>query len=330
MAVHTDQLNAMTHEKYWPEVKSQVTTETPFMTRLFKNATHSGSGVSFKWTAAYKMEDGQWYAGYEILDKTPIDEFRDAELDWRNFTVPCSISGEEEYKNAGPEGFHKLLKNKMKLLVARHRYYLGRGVFQGGGVAAKEWHGLYLGANTGAIAELPTSRAYAGVTAGTDDTGSGDFTNWWQNYYIDGGNAALDLGDFTKMIHTLNSRGSHVSIIPTTFAGLNALEVKMLTAQRFVTPHPEIAKIGYTSISLKGIPVVGDVHCYAGATSGSSAFYFIDESDLIMEFVKGRFMKKTPWMTNDEQDARVMRTLTSGVFVVPTPRLHGIVHSVLD
>ena len=330
MAVHTDQLNSMTHEQYWPDVISQVTTETPFMTRLFKNASKNGSGVSFKWTAAYKMDDGQWYSGYEILDTTPIDEFREAELDWRNFNIPCSISAEELYKNSGKEAFHDLLANKMKLVRDRARYYMGRGVFRGGGAAAKEWHGLYLGANTGVIAELPTSRAYAGITAGTDDTGSGDFTNWWQNHYIDGSNAALDQGDFTAMFHELASRSAKTSIIVTTFAGMNALEVSMLASQRFVTPHPEIAALGFTSISLKGVPVVGDVHCYEGATSTSSAFYFLDESDLVLRFVKGRFMAKTPWMKPTDQDAQVMHVRNSGVFAVLTPRKHGIIHSVAN
>lgn len=330
MAVHTDQLNSMTHEQYWPDVVSQVTTETPFMTRLFKNASKNGSGVSFKWTAAYKMDDGQWYAGYEILDTTPNDEFREAELDWRNFNIPCSISGEELYKNSGKEAFHDLLANKMKLVRDRARYYVGRGVWQGGGAAAKEWHGFYLGANTGVIAEDPSSRAYAGITAGTDDAGSGDFTNWWMNDYEDGGNAVLNTADFTEMVHTLNSRGSKPSIWVSNFNGMNALEIQLLSQQRYVTPHPEIAALGFTSISVKGIPAVGDVHCYAGATSTSHAWYCIDESDLVLRFVKGRFMSKTPWMKPNDQDAQVMHVRNSGVFAVLTPRKHGTIHSVAN
>jgi len=309
---------------------SQVTTHTPFMTRLLKQKQTNGSGMSFKWTAAYKMDDGQWYSGYEILDVTPIDEFRDAELDWRNFNIPCSISADDLYNNSGKEAFHDLLANKMKLVRDRARYYLGRGVFRGGGAASKEWHGLYLGANTGVIAELPTSRAYAGLTAGTDDTGSGDFTNWWQNDYTDGGGNALDTGDFTAMVNNLASRGANTSIIVTTHAGMNALEVKLLSQQRYVSPNPQIAQLGFPSIDVKGIPCVGDVHCYPGATSSQSAFYFLDESDLVLRFVKGRFMKREPWAKPIDQDAQVMHVRNSGVFAVLTPRKHGIIHSVAD
>ena len=335
MAVHTDQLNVMTHEQYWPDVVSQVTTETPFMTRLLKRAQKNGSGVSFKWTVAHKMEDGQWYAGYEILDIAPIDEFLEAELDWRNFNIPLSISAEELYKNSGKEAFHDLLAEKMKLLRDRARYYMGNGVFRGGGAAAKEWHGFNLGGvaggvSTGVIAEDPSSRAYASITAGTADAGSGDFTNWWQNHYINGGDAVLDLGDFTAMVNELQSRSAKTSIIVTTFAGMNALEVKLLSQQRYVMPSAEIADLGFVGINVKGIPCVGDVHCYHGGTSTSSPFFFLDESDLCLKFVKGRFMKREPWRSPIDQDAQIMHVRNSGLFAVLTPRKHGQIHSVAN
>jgi len=331
VALHTDQLNVMTHEQYWPTVVSQVTTSTAFITRLFsKVKDERGSGVALNWTAAYKLEDGQWYSGYEILDTTPIDEFKEAQLDWVNFNVPCSISGDEEDKNQGKEAFHDLLAQKMKLLTERATHYMGKAVMQGTGAAAKEPLGLSGGsATTGSVAETPTTRAYAGLTCGTDDVGSGDFTNWWRNQTLDGGDAAFTLANLRTIVSKVKKVGGKPSIIVTRIEGTDAMWSLCEGKQRYTTPHPEIAEIGFTSMQFDGIPVVHDFHCYP-STGTSSNWYVLQEDDFILRFIKGKFMHRTPWMVPQDQDAKVMHLRNKFTFGPRTPRIQGVYHSAAD
>lgn len=314
----------MTHEQYWPNVVKLVTTATPFAARLFKNKEVRGSGVSFKWTVAYKLEDGQWYSGYEILDTTPIDEFREAELDWVNFNVPVSISGDEEDKNSGKEAFHDLMAEKMKLLTGRCTHYIGNAIMKGRGDSGdtKEPYGIYT-----AVAEDPTSREYAGITAGTDDTGSGDFTNWWQNVYKDGSNAAATLANIRYVVSQCQSRGKSPTVLVTTHQLLDKVWSLAQGYQRFTTPDPEMAEIGFRVFTFDGIPIVADTHCYRDSTNSASNLYALHEPDLTFRFIKGKFMHRTPWLVPTNQDAKVMHCRNKFVFAVKNPRIHGVYHS---
>ncbi|GAG16415.1 unnamed protein product, partial [marine sediment metagenome] len=241
MALHTDQLNVMTHEQYWKSVVSQTTTSTAFISRLFKSVKdEQGSGVALNWTAAYKLEDGQWYTGYEILDTTPIDEFKEAQLEWVKFNIPCSISGDEEDKNQGKEGFHNLLSEKMKLVTQRATHYMGKAIMQGTGAAAKEPLGLSGGsATTGSVAETPTTRAYAGLTSGTDDVGSGDFTSWWLNQTVDGGDNPFSLTSLRSAVSKVKKAGGRPSIIVTRIEGTDSMWESVQGQARYTKPHPE-------------------------------------------------------------------------------------------
>jgi hypothetical protein len=321
----------MTHEKYWPSVVSQVTTSTAFISRLFSNVKdETGSGVAQNWTAAYKLEDGQWYTGYEILDTTPIDEFKEAQLAWVNFNIPCSISGDEEDKNQGKEAFHNLLAEKMKLVTQRATHYMGKAIMQGTGETAKEPLGLSGGsATTGSVAETPTTREYAGLTCGTDDVGSGDFTNWWRNQTVDGGDDPFSLSKLRSAVSKSKKAGGKPSIIVTRIEGSDAMWESVQGLQRYTKPHPEIAAIGFTSLSFDDIPVVHDFHCYP-STGTSSNFYVLQEDDFILRFIKGKFMHRTPWLVPIDQEAKVMHCRNKLTFGPRTPRLQSVYHSAAD
>ena len=314
----------MTHEQYWKTVVKVVTTDTPFAARLWKNSEVRGSGVSFKWTVAYKLEDGQWYSGYEILDTTPIDEFKEAELDWVNFNVPVSISGDEEDKNQGKEAFHDLMEEKMKLLTARVKHFIGNATLQGRGVSGdtKEPYGIYT-----AIAEDPAARAYGGLTAGTDDAGSGDFTDWWQNAYKNGSNAAATLANIRYVNSQCQSRGARPTINVTTHELMDKIWSLIEGKQRYTTPDPELAKMGFTSFTIDGIPIVADKHCYRDSANSASNLYAIHEPDLTFRFIKGKRMHRTPWLVPTNQDAKVMHCRNKFVFAVKNPRIHAVYHS---
>jgi len=317
-----DQLNATTSEFYWPSVVSQVVTSTPFLTRLFKRKKTRGDGTKFRWSIAHKLNTGQWYSGYELLDVTPTDDISEAELDWVNFHIPLSISGDEIDKNQGPERIHDLLAEKMKLAKQAAVYYMGKGIWRGQ-AALKEPVGIYY-----AVAEAPTGTTYAGITRTTEDAGSGDFTNWFWNQFKDGGDAAPTLAGFEEVFNNCERGEAQPTVIVATREGYSKYWSIAQPYQRI--PHDDISAIGFKSLTFNGVPVIKDDHCYKAAVdSTSSNYYFLHEPDLELRFITGKFMDRTEWVIPRDQDAMTCAIRNKFVFAVKTPKLHGVYHSCL-
>lgn len=326
MALDTGQLNLMTREQYWPDVVSQVTTDTAFLTRLFKKKKMRGSGRSFKVTMLVEVHDGQWYSGYEVLDVTPTDPFKEAEFDWVDHNIPISISGDELDKNTGKEAFHDLMAEKMKYAVDSARKALGKAVLQGQGSAHKEPDGIYnrtTSANS-AIAENPLAGTYGGIARATADAGSGDYTNWYANYYDDI-SGALDLTDMQKAISGCEKNGARPTIIVTSHEGIGTFYAQAKGSQR--VDHDEISALGFRSFQFAGIPIVADKYAWRDT---ESSFWYLYEPDLELRFLNGKFMKRTPWFTPKDQDAKVMHIRNKFIFAVRTPRKHGIMFDVTE
>jgi len=323
-----NQLNATTDKFYYPSVVSQVTTSTAFLTRLFKRKKMRGDGTDYRWTIAYKLQSGQWYSGYEILDCTPTDDLSEAYLPWVDHTVPLAISGDELDKNSGKEARHDLLAEKMKLLRQSCTYYIGNGIFKGTGAAAKQPVGISNDSTGGAIAETASSGTYAGIVRGTDDVGSGDFTNWWRNQTKDGADAAPTLAGMEAIFRLCQIGTAQTTIIVTSKQGYSKYWSLCQPQQRI--PHDDISKIGFRSLTFNGIPIVHDDHCYRDSTNNASNYYFIHEPDLELRFLTDKFMKRTPWFKPKDQDAMICRVINKFMFAVKTPRIHGVYHSCLD
>jgi hypothetical protein len=317
-----DQLNATTNKFYWPSVVSQVVTSTPFLTRLIKRKKTRGDGTKFRWSVVHMLNSGQWYSGYELLDVTPIDQIAEAELDWVNHHIPLSISGDEIDKNQGEERIHDLLAEKMKLAKQAATYYLGSGIWTGTS-ATKKPTGIYT-----AVAETPTSGTYANIVRGTDDTGSGDFTDWWQNQYHDGSNAAPTLADMEIVFNNCERGEYQPTIIVTSRQGYAKYWQIAQPYQRI--PHDDVSALGFKSLTFNGIPVVKDDQCYRDSTNSASNFYFLHEPDLELRFITGKFMDRTDWVVPRDQDAMTCSIRNKLVFAVKTPKVHGVYHSCLD
>jgi hypothetical protein len=329
MALDTGQLNLMTKEQYWPDVVSQVTTDTAFLTRLFKKKKMRGSGRSFKQTMNVLVADGQWFSGYEILDVSQDDPFKEAEWDWVGHNMPVSISEDELDKNTGKEAFHDLMDEKMKYAVDSSKKALGYAIFQGRGSAYKEPDGLYNRQTTAnsAISELPTSGTYGGIVRGTDDGGAGLYTNWWQNGYKDV-SGALALNDMQKAIQDCEKNGARPSIIVAAHEGMSTYYNQAKGAQR--VDSDEISSIGFKSFVFAGIPVVADKYCYRDSSGSECSYYFMDESDLELRFLNGKYMHRTPWFTPKDQAAKVMHIRNKFIFAVRSPRKHWLLHGVTE
>lgn len=320
---------------WFPTVVSQVEVATAFLARLFKKRKLNGHGTKFRWTIFHQLDEGQWYAGYEILDTTPTDPLAYAEVDWVKHNLPIAISGDELDMNTGKEAVHDLMEEKFKAATASVKHYMGSKIFKGQGAGVKEPLGIADGQyattvddTTGIVAENPAARAYGGKTAGTDDTGAGDITDWWQNVYIDEAGGALDLGLMNKTFSQLEARNSQPTIIVSSFQGLNAYWAKAQPQQRI--PHDKITAIGFRSYQFNGIPIVGDTHCLRDSSAEQSNFYFLHEPDLFLVYLNGKYMKRTPWYTPKDQDAKVMHIRNKFAFGAKTPRAHGVYYDVAE
>src|SRR3990167_1026160 len=84
----------------------------------------------------YEIGTADSYSGYDILYVTPTDGITAAFYDWREASVPISISGLEEQKNKGESRMLNLLEAKTKQAELGMQDFFNKSLLQGNGGSA--------------------------------------------------------------------------------------------------------------------------------------------------------------------------------------------------
>lgn len=104
----------------------------------------------------------QWYSGYETLNIGVNDFISAAEFDWKQASVPVSISGLEELRNSGKHAVIKLLKSKIENARRTFVNQMGVAVYaDGSGSGSKEIGGL------GLLVPTTVTNTVGGISANT-------------------------------------------------------------------------------------------------------------------------------------------------------------------
>lgn len=104
----------------------------------------------------------QWYSGYEPLNIGVNDFISAAEFDWKQASVPVSISGLEQLQNAGRHAVIKLLRSKINNARRTFVNQMGVAVYADGtGTGGKEIGGL------GLLVPTTVTNTVGGINANT-------------------------------------------------------------------------------------------------------------------------------------------------------------------
>ena len=315
------QIEATTQKYHDKELKDCTKFRSYYLTKLLGRSREFVDGRSYTWPVKYARVSTQWLAEYEKQERSPTEQITQAEEPYVFSSTACVLSEQELKKNQGKERILNLLSKKLSMLRDDVEKDLSTAIWTGD--ASKEPRGILSDTSTAGWIDMSAdtgsqSGTVAGIVRGTDDTGSGLFTNWWQAH-VDadiGGDISED------WINQLIQGCSHDKDAPD-------LLISGKTVHQYVyniatglerEPHSDAAKLGFKSISINGIPYVWDEDC---GSADADAIFAFNMKDHGLYFLKGSKMHRTEWFKPQDQRAIVCDMINDLTFVVEVPRNQG-------
>lgn len=251
-----------------------------------------------------EAEVGGWYSGYGLLDTSPFDTIKNPVWDWKQASVPITVSMRDLAKANSPEAVANLLMVQTKQAEMRMAELLADGIWSAGTDVLLP-DGMQLAVDsTGVYGGLSRS-AHPGWAAQED-----------------GATAALTLPALNNMFTNLTIGGNHPTLIVSQKAAYNLywnLNVNNVTYNVGPQGHDEqLASAGFTNQLFNNVPWLIDDH-----VPNSTSIYLFNEEhmDLIVnplgDFIVEDFAKPI------NQNAFVSHIHFMGNFIIEAPRLQG-------
>lgn len=257
-----------------------------------------------------------WYSGYEALNVSPTDHISAAEFDWKQASVPISMSGLEQIQNSGKNAVIKLAAAKIRNGERTFKNQMGAATYADGtGSAGKEIGGLRL-----LVASSPSTGTVGGINR----------ANWtfWRNTsqsattVIGAAPSATNFQIAMRSMWLATSKNNEApDLIVQDNNHFNHFWGSMQAIQR-VTNSGD-AQAGFTSLKFVGADVVLDGG-QGGACPANTSYFlntdylqFVTHKDRNMEVVGGERVSLN-------QDASVQIMLWAGNMAVSNAAMQGV------
>jgi hypothetical protein len=319
-------------------LEDEISTSNAFLFKVMKNknAWKSESDLGDRWGVPlmYDLGNADSYSGYDILDTTPTDGITTAFYDWRQMSVPVSISGLDEKKNSGSETkILNLLEAKIKQATMGIQDLFGKSLLQGNGPnSATAINTAYTSPNNASvfIDPLPLLIKYDPTTSTTIGNINQSTHTWWRNQKKD----FTGVSTYAGFLKGLRNLYNNCMKGPGGGPDLHVLEqqtyelYEAALAAAHQNPSYQSADIPFDNIAFKGKPAtwdefVPDVH--TGSTAITVGTWFMINT----KYWGGRYhsatnFASTPFQRPENQDAKVAQILWLGSFGVSNRRKQGV------
>lgn len=249
-----------------------------------------------------------FYHGYGVLDITPQEGHTSAAYNWKQASVPVSVSGREErIQNAGSSIVHRIVTAKQRQAELSIRDKINKAFFSSS-VGADD---------IGSLVSTIDATSTIGDINSTNNS-------WWQAAVTTGGSFATQgLSDMRTLWNTLAQRNpvGGTGLIITTSTVYEFYEGTLQPQQRFTGSVS--ANGSFENLLFKTAPVTFD----AAANSGVMYFLNADALEFISHsgtnFIMSEFVKPA------NQDARIAQMLFAGELVAINRRKLGKIDSIV-
>lgn len=213
--------------------------------------------VPLSWT---RFVAGGPYSGYDLLDVSPSDTFKNAAFDLKQYYVPVSIDGGSIIRSNSPEAVVNLVGAMFAQAEAEMAENLGAGIWSNNS-NVKGIDGVVAAVDNGAV-----TTTYGGLSRASN-------TFW--NSQVALASPPLSFIQLQQVFGNCTEGGRRPTIIVTTQQIWNILwALSQATSSGF--PYQsfparaggedsQLAQAGFSNILFNGVPVVVDSHCPAGS-----------------------------------------------------------------
>lgn len=244
------------------------------------------------------------YAGYEQLDVTPQDGMTWAQYNWKQYSASISISGAEESKNRGEAKLISLLESKARQAEMSLRKTMSTDIYGDGTTNSSK-------SFTGLAALISASASVGGIDPST--------YTWWKSATGTSSSfAANGLDTMRTVINSCTFGADAPDAMFTTQTIFEYYEDYCEGIKRSVSDETT-AKMGYTNLVYKGVPMYFDRSC----TSGK--IYVLNSNYIDFAVMSDKDMITTNFVKPENQDARTAQILFMGNLTTNNRRAHGLV-----
>lgn len=305
-AIGVDTLTSLSRQYTVPKIVDHTFGRNGFMFRLLAgNKVNVQGGTQIEQPGIFTEPTvGGWYSGYGLLDTAPFDVIRNPVWDWKQASVPITISTRDLAKANTPEAVANLLMVQTKLAEMRMAELLADGIWSAGTDVLLP-DGLRLA--------VDSTGTYAGLSRST-------YTGWAAQE--DGTTATMTLPALNDMFTNLTIGGNHPTLIVSQKAAYNLFwNLNQVNTVYNVGPQgydEQLASAGFTNQLFNNVPWLIDDH-----VPDSTSIYMLNEEhiDLIVnplgDFIVEDFAKPV------NQNAFVSHIHFMGNLTVQAPRLQG-------
>lgn len=138
-------------------------------------------GVAIQIPLMYALGNADWYSGYDVLNTDPTDGITSAFFDWRQLSVPISISRLEERQNAQAHRIIDLIKAKIQQSEIGIKEKFARALMQGAIISGGSGTAVDSSNINGASGIEPLPKLIAVTPTNTVGNISGNTSTWWKN-----------------------------------------------------------------------------------------------------------------------------------------------------
>lgn len=326
--IGTDAITAISRRFILPQITDQFYLSNALFHRLYRSnrkVIRGGTQIEVPlmytdWSAAGV------YRGFDLLDTTPQDVFKNAAYDWKQYYVNVAVDGLSLIKNDSPESVANLITKYFEVARSKMEDQVGNDLFSDAVTNTSRLDGLQ-----GAIDNGSVAATYAGLNNRTTTN------SFWQpaTGALDTTTTTLSYGAMRTVFGAATSGARHPTIIITTQANYNRFAGLFQPQQRFPSQgagvDEQLAKAGYTNILFDNVPVVVDSHCNTtrlGVTGDH--MYFLNETymELVVNARADMTMKDFQQPIN--QDAMVAPLLFAGDLVFSNLSRQGLMTAITN
>jgi hypothetical protein len=336
LTLNYDAVLSTTLFNYKKSLEDAISTANAFFFFLMRRSRGNGYkvisdlGDRMAMPLMYELGVADSYSGYDVLDVMPADGITTAFYDWRQASVPITISGLEEKKNRGEERIINLLESKTKQAELGLQEFFNKRLLQGAGGTTVAT--AYTSAMTGAafldpialhIPFDPTASVVVGNINQSTNT-------WWRSQITDCTGVSTFVAFLKKLRHHRNNcskgPGGPPDLHLTTQGTEELYEAALAAAHR--NPSYQVADIPFDNVGFYGKPVTWDEFVpdskNGTVTQTTGSWYSFNTKFWGIRVDRDTNFSTTPFIRPENQDARTAHILWLGAAGCSNRRKQGV------
>jgi len=273
-------------------------------------------GEKIKVPLQYDIAQGGFYNRNDALNSDDKEMINAAFFNWKHAYGNATIYRADELKASGAYEQVSLVTSRIEAAQKKVRKILASSIYDAAGDDSVYLTGLR------ATTSESSSTPYGGIAE--DDLVAEDGTKPWEGKTITTSEViTLDvIRNMRSQAKVSNGPGGKPDIGFTTEDLFNVL-VSILTHVQRYTPADDVAKAGFTGVSLDGMTIVVDDYC------PDTYFFALNTNYIGFAIHKEGFFEKDPWRPLDGPAGRTMKIFWDGNLICSNRKAH-IAHSNLS